>query len=153
MNSVLRDGTGSGLLEEFEAVAERVESMEATSAFDGSGVPLDLIAGGDDAIGQGFEAIPGEAGMCLAGRSEIGINTEMELDVIEGEPRAAPCLQRRWSVDLCEANYLNIEGPGNVLTPGRNGNLDMVDSLQRIPLITVTTLPISSTPSVKTIGS
>ncbi len=91
--------------------------------------------------------------MGLAGGGERLVDPEVQLDIAEAEPRTAPCLQRRWLGNLFESEQIEIERPGCGLAAGRDGDLNVIDSFQRIPRITATTLPISSTPSVNTIGS
>ena len=77
----------------------------------------------------------------------------MQLDFLKLEPGATSSLQERRFFDFGEAQDLHIERASGDFTAGRNGYLNVMKSLQRIPRRTVTTLPINSTPPLKTIGS
>ena len=91
--------------------------------------------------------------MGLAGRRKVGVDAGVELDGVQLEPHTTTGLQALGFRYLSESKNTYVELTSSVFATGGNRNLDVVDPLQRIPLNTVTTLPISSTPSVNTIGS
>lgn len=116
-------------------------------------VPSDLVAGGYQLVRDLLKTLPSETRMCLACRRERWIYTGVKLDLVELEPSSTARLKQRRFLDLGETKNTYVEIASCFLAVWRYGDLDVIDSLQLSPRSTVTTLPINSTPVVKTIGS
>ena len=91
--------------------------------------------------------------MSLRSRGEVRVDTGVQLDVAEPKPGSSSGLQQWRLVDLGKAEKLDVEGTGGIFSSRGDRDLNVVDPFQLIARSTVTTLPINSTPVVKTIGS
>jgi hypothetical protein len=78
---------------QFEAIAERVVHEHAVEAFDRF-VVNDPVASMADICDQSRQVIDDERWVCLRGRAEVDIDTEMDLEVVVLEP--APPRTARW---------------------------------------------------------
>nr|BFE83949.1 hypothetical protein GCM10020093_065500 [Planobispora longispora] len=86
----------------------------------------DGISGLGEAAGPGVEILDQEGGVGLAGGTEVGLDSEMQLDAVPPEPAPAPRGEHRGLGDLGQAEHTRIELSECGLTPGRTGQLDVV---------------------------
>ena len=139
-------------MEELQPVPERIEGIKALPSLD-SGVPVGHIPSSRQTFGEGLQVIPHERRMGYAGWDKIGFDSAMHFDGAEHKPGTADGSQLRRLVDRGKSQKPAVVLPSAIFASGGDGELNVVDPLQRIPRITVTTFPINSTPSVNTIGS
>ena len=92
--------------------------------------------------------------MSLARRSEVILDTEMQLDAPRTKPGAAPLCQGGRLVDLDHLEDADVEVPGGVLLPRWHGQLHMVHALEGHAafFVTVTLAGSTSGPVVNVRG-
>jgi hypothetical protein len=98
----MRESASVSRFEEFQPVTVRVLAIEATPPRE---VVIELHGSGSGAkpARPGVQVADQQAGMCSAGRAEVLLHAEVQLDAVAGEPAAAAGGQRGWFSHFLEA--------------------------------------------------
>src|SRR5215211_4090416 len=116
--------------DEFEPVAERVGGKEAAHARDGV-VPERRVTGSLKPRRERVDVGDDDARMRLAGRPELRLDAEMDLDGAAADPDAAALRELGRFLKLHHAKNVDVEDPALRLRTRRNRNLHMVEAPHR----------------------
>ena len=114
-------------LHEFDAVTERIGHIDAVEPVEWL-VVVHREARGDDSSYQAAYVVDDEGGVGLCRGSEVGINTEVDLQVAVFELAATPSREMIRLRDLINAEHSFIESDRLGLEPGRHRQLHMIET-------------------------
>ncbi len=114
---------------QFEAIAERVVHEHAVEAFDRF-VVNDPVASIADICDQSRQVIDDEGWVCLSGRAEVGVDTEMDLEVVVLEPAPPANRQMGRLGDVRQSKHRLVEGDRLVLAASGHRELHVFDTLE-----------------------
>src|SRR3954447_17841694 len=113
--------------DEFEAVAERVGGKEAPHARDGV-VPERRVGGSLKPRREPVDVGNEDSRMRLAGRPELRLDAEMDLDRAALDPDAAAFRELRRLHDLRHAEHADVEAAARRLRAGRTRDLHVIEA-------------------------
>jgi hypothetical protein len=119
------------LLHQFEPVVKRVIHVDVFIAFEGFSFN-DVNSRCPQRNNEFLEPGDDESGMSLSRGSEIGIDTEMKLDVGVLKPNPTSGKQMLWLLSLRQSEKARVEMTSLILVASRHSQLNMVkrDDLQ-----------------------
>jgi hypothetical protein len=125
--SLLRRQLRLGAFHKFEAIAERVEDVDATKAVKGS-VGLGGEAGALAGAKDGVEPFNYECGMGTLGGMKVRLDAEMQIYGTGDEPDAFAFGHLRRLGNFSESEDAGVEGASAVFTGDGDGDLHVVET-------------------------
>ena len=114
-------------LHQFDAVTERIGHVDAVEPVERL-VVVHRETRGDDSSGQMAYVVDDEGGVRLGRGSEVGVDTEVDLQIAVFEPAATADREMIRLRDMRDAEHSFVEGDGFGLESGRHRQLHMIQT-------------------------